>query len=91
MLASQVAFWRSSCDDLLVSKASKTAAIRDSAAACERYEQAMVDADIEGVARSPEVEAMIAAWDAEGVDDEEQIRRLKAWFRARSVDTDAAE
>ena len=36
--------------------------LRDKAnmAASERYQQAMVDADIEGAPRSPEIEAMIA-------------------------------
>ena len=60
-------------------------------AARERYEQAMVDADIEGLPRSPEIEAMIARWDAEGIDAEEQIRRLKAHFAERSAGIDAAE
>lgn len=60
-------------------------------AARERYEQAMVDADIEGAPRSPEIEAMLAEWDAKGIDDEEQIRRLKAHFAERSPEVDAAE
>lgn len=58
--------------------------LRDNAnlVARERYEQAMVDADIEGLARSPEIEAGIAEWDAAGIDTEEQIRRLKILFTA---------
>ena len=60
-------------------------------AARERYEQALVDADIEGMPRSPEIEAMIAEWDAAGLDIAEQISRLKAHVRRKSRDFDAAE
>jgi hypothetical protein len=62
---------------------------RDGAAL--RYEQTMVDADIEGAPRSPEIEAMIDLWDREGVDDAEQIRRLTAYFRSLAREVDAAE
>ncbi|MEM7528443.1 MAG: hypothetical protein AAF416_12275 [Pseudomonadota bacterium] len=44
------------------------------------FEQAMVDADIEGLARSPEIEAQIAAWEADGLDPAEQIDKLKRYF-----------
>ena len=60
--------------------ASNTLTGEENVAARERYEQAMVDADIEGLARSPAIEAMIAGWDADGIDDAEQIRRLKTYF-----------
>lgn len=60
-------------------------------AARERYEQAMVDADIEGLPRSPEIEAMIAEWDAKGIGGKEQIRRLKAFFAAQGPEVNAAE
>ncbi|MEO1316435.1 MAG: hypothetical protein AAFW01_07590 [Pseudomonadota bacterium] len=44
------------------------------------YQQAMTDADIEGLARSPEIEAQIAAWEADGLDPAEQIDKLKRYF-----------
>ncbi|MEM6942235.1 MAG: hypothetical protein AAF565_00600 [Pseudomonadota bacterium] len=45
----------------------------------------MVDADIEGLARSPEIEAQIAAWEADGLDPAEQIDKLKRYFAARNT------
>ncbi|MEM7499618.1 MAG: hypothetical protein AAF371_16710 [Pseudomonadota bacterium] len=45
-----------------------------------RFAQAMVDADIEGLARSPEIEAQIARWEADGLDPAEQIALLKRHF-----------
>ena len=36
--------------------------------ALERYESAMIDADIEGLTRDPEVEAMVDKWRADGID-----------------------
>ncbi len=50
------------------------------AAARERYEQAMVDADIEGLARDPEAEKLSAEMDTQGIPIEEQISRLKVYF-----------
>lgn len=44
------------------------------------FQQAMVDADIEGLARSPEIEAQIAAWEADGLDPAEQIDKLKRYL-----------
>ena len=44
------------------------------------FQQAMVDADIEGLGRSPEIEAQIAAWEADGLDPAEQIDKLKRYF-----------
>ncbi|MEM8625495.1 MAG: hypothetical protein AAGG47_18520 [Pseudomonadota bacterium] len=56
----------------------------------ELYQQAMVDADIEGLARSPEIEARIAAWEADGLDPAEQIDKLKRYFADEdSAPTDA--
>lgn len=79
------------CDDNFVKDRPEILRDKVNMAARERYGQAMVDADIEGLARSPEIEAMIAGWDAEGVDDEEQIRRLKAHFATGSPEKNAAE
>ena len=59
--------------------------------ATERYQQAMIDADIEGLPRSPEIDEMIAEWDREGVDHEEQIRRLKLYFKKGRNKVTAAE
>lgn len=60
-------------------------------AARERYEQALVDADIEGLPRSPEIEAMIAEWEAAGLDVAEQIARLRSYALRQSGDFEAAE
>ncbi len=48
-----------------------------------RAGQAQVDADIEGLARDPEADRMVAKMDDEGVPIEEQIERLKAYFIGR--------
>jgi hypothetical protein len=64
---------------------------KDARAVRERYEQAMVDADIEGLARSPALEAIVAGWDVEGIDDAERLRRLRAYFAGRRADLNAAE
>lgn len=45
-------------------------------AAQHRYEQAMIDADIEGLAQDPEAEALVAQWTKDGVDHDEQLKRL---------------
>lgn len=52
-----------------------------------RYEQAQVDADIEGLPRDAEAEALIAAMVAAGVSPEVQIERIKAMFLARKAKT----
>lgn len=49
----------------------------------QRYDQAMVDADIEGMAKDPEIEALVAGWRAEGIDAETRIARLKQLYRDR--------
>ncbi|MEM7236220.1 MAG: hypothetical protein AAF501_00125 [Pseudomonadota bacterium] len=51
-----------------------------SSSAAQRYVDAMVDADIESLARSPEIEAVIAAWEADGVPVDDQLARLKVRF-----------
>lgn len=57
----------------------------------ERYEQALVDADIEGLARDSEAEELAAQMDAEGVPIEDQIKRLKAYFIGKERLAHAAE
>lgn len=53
--------------------------------ALERYESAMVDADIEGLARDPEAEALVAKWRDEGLTPEERIERLKEFYQGRRL------
>ena len=48
-----------------------------------RFEQAQVDADIEGLPRDAEAEALIADMTAAGVSPEHQIERIKSMFLAR--------
>ena len=48
-----------------------------------RSEQADVDADIEGLARDPEVDRFEAEMDAASIPIEQQIGRLKVYFSAR--------
>ena len=52
-----------------------------------RYEQAQVDADIEGLPRDTEAEALIAAMTAAGISPELQIERIKSMFLARMAKT----
>lgn len=61
------------------------------AEARERYEQALVDADIEGLARDSEAEELAAQMDAEGAPIEDQIKRLKAYFIGKERLAHAAE
>ena len=56
---------------------------QDADAAAWRSEQAHVDADIEGLARDPEADRMVAEMDASGVPIERQIERLKAYFKGQ--------
>ena len=58
---------------------------QDPADAAWRYEQAQVDADIEGLPRDAEAERLIADMTAKGVAPEQQIARIKALFIARKV------
>jgi hypothetical protein len=50
-----------------------------------RYEQAQVDADIEGLPRDAEAEHLIAEMTAKGVTPEQQIAQIKAMFLKRKV------
>jgi hypothetical protein len=50
-----------------------------------RYEQALIDADIAGMKRHPALEEFVAQMDADGIDAEEQIKRIIAF------DLDAAK
>jgi hypothetical protein len=58
---------------------------QDPADAAWRYEQAQVDADIEGLPRDAEAEHMIADMTARGVTPEHQISQIKAMFLKRKV------
>jgi len=69
----------------------KTSVSGSHAAASERYRQAMVDADIESLARDPRAEQLAAEMDAQGLPLMEQIERLKAYFREFAPATHAAE
>ena len=60
---------------------------RNPADAAWRYEQAQVDADIEGLPRDAEAEALITAMTEAGVSPELQIDRIKALFLARKAKT----
>lgn len=55
------------------------------AEALERYKSAMVDADIEGLARDPEAEALVEQWRADGVSIEAQIELLKDLYQGRRL------
>ncbi|WP_299866721.1 hypothetical protein [uncultured Roseobacter sp.] len=44
--------------------------------ASERYESAMVDADIEGLPRDPKAESLVEKWRAKGLSPEARIARL---------------
>jgi hypothetical protein len=48
-----------------------------------RYQQAMVDADIEGLPRDPEAERLVAQMTAEGWPIERKIERIKAYYSAK--------
>ena len=56
----------------------------DKAKARWRYDQAMVDADIESLPRIPDLEAIIAGWDEVGISDEERLARLAAYFQSET-------
>ena len=60
-------------------------------AAALRADQAMADADIEGLARDAEAEALIAAMDAEGLSPVERIARLRTFFLDKPGVSIAAE
>ena len=58
---------------------------QDPADAAWRYEQAQVDADIEGLPKDAEAERLIADMTAAGVAPELQIERITAVFLARKA------
>ena len=58
---------------------------KSKAAAQYRYEQAMIDADIEGLARDPEAEALVEQWREDGVSVEDRIERLKQFYSDRQT------
>ena len=60
---------------------------QDPADAAWRFEQAQVDADIEGLARDDEAEQLIADMTTAGVSPELQIERIKSMFFARKSKT----
>lgn len=53
--------------------------------ALDRFDSAMVDADIEGLAQDPELETLIAKWRAEGLDPETRIARVKTLLQSRKL------
>ena len=53
--------------------------------ALERYESAMVDADIEGIPRDPETEALVEKWRAEGLSPEARVARLVDHYQGRQL------
>ena len=63
----------------------------DAASVAWRREQANVDADIEGLARLPETDALIAEMDRENLSPAERRERLTAFYRQKSGSTLAAE
>ncbi len=58
---------------------------QDPADAAWRYEQAQIDADIEGLPRDAEAERLIGDLTAKGVTPEQQIAQIKAMFLKRKV------
>lgn len=59
--------------------------LKEKLAAKARYEQAMIDADIEGLARDPEAEALVEQWRNAGIPVEDRIERLKALYQNRQL------
>ena len=56
---------------------------KNPADAAWRAQQCSIDSDIEGLSRDPQAEQLVAEMDAAGIDVEQQIERLKAYFIAR--------
>ena len=56
-----------------------------------RFEQAMVDADIEGLARNSETEQLFAEMDRLGLSQEERVRRVVAYYSESNSGVNAAE
>lgn len=64
---------------------------KEELAARERYQQAMVDADIEGMADDPEYEGLVRQMDDEQLSVEARIERLKSLAQKRQAALTAAE
>ncbi|HVJ35199.1 MAG TPA: hypothetical protein VND94_18960 [Terriglobia bacterium] len=58
-------------------------ASKDPAAIAWRRQQMAVDNDIEGVARDPQLDALVASWDAAGMPIDQQLAKLKEYFAGR--------
>lgn len=56
-----------------------------------RYQQAMVDADIEGMADDPEYAALTDEMDREGLTTEQRLESLQALVRRRAAACTAVE
>ena len=56
-----------------------------------RFEQALADAEIEGITRDPDGEAFLLQMVAQGIDGAERRKRLKAYLMDKDVHTLAAE
>ena len=48
-----------------------------------KLQPSSIDSDIEGLSRDPQADQLVAEMDAAGIDVEQQIERLKAYFLAR--------
>jgi hypothetical protein len=57
----------------------------------QRFEQALVDADIEGIKPAPEGEALLRDMIVRGIRGDERIARLKAYLANKRAHTIAAE
>jgi hypothetical protein len=58
---------------------------KEDAAADERYQQAMVDADIEGMADDADYAALTRRMDEDGLSAEARLDRLRAFVAARQA------
>ncbi|MCW3838396.1 hypothetical protein ACFQ1E_20320 [Sphingomonas canadensis] len=57
----------------------------------QRFEQGLIDADIEGIPPDPEGEALLRDLIVRGVDRDERVTRLKEFLASRRARTVAAE
>jgi hypothetical protein len=56
-----------------------------------RFEQALADAEIEGIARDPDGEAYLLQMVEQGIDGDERRKRLKAYLTGKDAHILAAE
>jgi|GEM_PF-2378024 hypothetical protein len=56
-----------------------------------RFEQALVDAEIEGIERDPDGEAFLRQMFEQGIGGDERRARLKAYLQGKEAHTLAAE